>query len=579
MTNTTMTYGALVLRKLIDMQPINGAADNLPQPWGNLVEAVKAAPNPNERALAFNAAVTGLPEEAAIRDEVFHADPAASLDDLPTEPSDTPQVEPGERDLVLFTDMGNARRFAKQHAGRACFVSSWGWLIWSGKRWEIDETGQVYRLAKVTVKSLYRDAESTIDKYKDAVKATEAACELGDMQALNDARQARDKAKADADAILAWAMKSQGAARIEAMIKLAASEPEMIARTSDFDRNAWLLNCQNGILDLRTGALRAHDPAARLTKLAGAEYDPGAKCPTWEAFLQKIFSGKRDLINFMQRAAGYSLTGDVGEQCLFFLYGVGANGKSTFTGALQDVLGDYSMKTRAETLMVKRNESIPEEVAQLSGVRFMLAAELSEGQQLNESLIKDLTGGDKLRARLLYQKSFEYYPVAKPWLYGNHKPIIRGTDEGIWRRPKLIPFTVVIPPDERDKTLPAKLRVELAGILSWAVRGCLEWQRSGLNTPQDVTVATETFRAEQDTLAGFIYECLETNSLKDLQAGDMYKSYTGWARANGLDPKSQQTLSRQMTERGYTATEITGGGHRKYYQRLSLTAVGEQYKV
>jgi len=577
---TPLAYGAAALRKLIDGQPLNGHGDSLGEPYASLAQKVEACPrSPDLRGRAFDAALSSLDpsDAAAIRAAVFAADPAANLDDLAAQTETEAQdlgSDPGELqtdDKIHLTDMGNSRRFAQQHAGKIHYTEAWAWLVWSGKKWEQDDIGRVWRRARQTVKSIYKEAESALDKAKAEIRNIEQAQEKGDIEAVEAATKRGREAQDLGNKLLAWALKSQGTARIDAMLKQAKSEPEIATRPGEFDRSPWLLNVRNGILDLRTGNLKPHDPGAKLTKIAGAAYDPAAKCPTWQAFLTRIFDGNQELIDFLQRAAGYTLTGDVGEQCLFFLYGTGANGKSTFTGALQDVLGDYAMKTRAETLMLNRHDAIPEEIAQLAGVRFMLAAELGEGQKLNESLIKDLTGGDKLRGRLLYQKSFEYYPIAKPWLYGNHKPIIRGTDEGIWRRPKLIPFLVTIPESERDRNLPEKLRVELPGILTWAVQGCIAWQRGGLRPPGVVIAATDEFRNEQDVLAAFLADCCIINSLATVTAGELYQAYKAWAQESGLDhPLSKIAFSRQLGERGYRVNGRQPGNGRAYYQGLGL---------
>ncbi|HLA99655.1 MAG TPA: phage/plasmid primase, P4 family [Anaerolineales bacterium] len=459
-----------------------------------------------------------------------------------------PPPQPDNRDYREppgLNDVGNGQRLAQLFGGRLCYVTEWGWLAWDGKRWQADLDGAVMRFAKATARSIFSEA----------------------------ARATTDE---QAKALGKWAGGSHNRNRIESMIAMARSEPTIAARPGEFDGDPMLLNVQNGILDLQTGELNPHDPGAKLTKLAGALYDPGAQAPTWLAFLDRVFNGNRELIAFVQRAVGYSLTGDVGEQCLFFLYGTGANGKSTFTGAVQDMMGDYAMKTRAETLMLKKQDSIPEEVAQLAGVRFMLAAELGEGQRLNESLIKDLTGGDRLRARLLYSKSFEFLPVSKPWLYGNHKPTIRGTDEGIWRRPRLIPFRVTIPESDRDPKMPEKLRAELPGILAWAVRGCLEWQRVGLQTPAIVKAATHEFRVEQDILAGFLNECCIFKDEAIVTAGELYKTYKRWAEENGLNPMSNVNLSRQMGERGYSTRDPDGKPRRTAAGRALYKGIGLQ---
>ncbi len=449
----------------------------------------------------------------------------------PEVPENTVPVPEWALRMGSLTDAGNADRLVKQYGNRLRWVFEWGWLVYDGQRWSIDRNDQVVRLAKDTARSIYQEAAHA----KDDERSKELA---------------------------SWAGRSLSRTRIEAMIALARSE--LSARPENFDTDPWLLNCENGILDLRSGELRAHDSEAHLTKLAGTHYDPAASCSTWLKFLDRVFSGDREMIAFLQRAVGYSLTGDMGEQCLFFLYGRGANGKSTFTRAIQDILGEYGMQTRAEALMVRKSESIPEEVAQLAGVRFMLASELGDGQRLNESLIKDLTGGDKLRARLLHQNSFEYHPVAKPWIYGNHRPAVRGTDEGIWRRPHLIGFDVTIPEKERDRHLSEILRTELPGILAWAVRGCLEWQKLGLQPPDSVRTATQAYRAEQDILGAFLDDCCIINDLAIVAAGELYAAYKSWAEDSNVSILSSIAFSRSLEERGYSTKGLDGKSRRDH---------------
>jgi putative DNA primase/helicase len=436
-------------------------------------------------------------------------------------------------------DIGNGERMAARHGRNIRYVKEWGWLVWNGKYWQPDR-GEVARMAKETARSIAGEAAGIDDddRYK---------------------------------AILKHAAVSASASRRAAMIEACASELGIPAKPAEFDRDPWLLNCQNGILDLRTGELQPHDPGALMTKIAGTDYDPAAQAPIWQAFLERIFNGNQELISFLQRAAGYSLTGNTGEQCLFFAYGIGANGKSTFNGALQAALGDYAVKTPTDTLMLKYGDTnATNDQARLAGARAVFAAELAEGKRLNEPLVKDLTGGDIITARFLHKEFFEFTPVFKLWIYGNHKPIIRGTDEGIWRRIKLIPFMVTIPEGERDLGMPDKLRGELAGILAWAVRGCLAWQREGLRIPAEVTEATADFRAEQDTLATFLAECCVINPLASVTAGELYAEYKNWATESGLDPMSKITLSRRLAERGYSTNGREPGSGRAVYTGLGL---------
>ena len=245
----------------------------------------------------------------------------------------------------------------------------------------------------------------------------------------------------------------------------------------------------------------------------------------------------------------------------WFLYGTGANGKSVFSGVVGALLGDYAMKVRAEALMQKRQDGIPEEVAAMAGKRFALASELGDGQQLNESLIKDLTGGDRMRARYLHRNSFEFDPQVKVWMYGNHKPLVNGTDTGIWRRPRLVPFTVTIPEKERDPALLDKLFAEIDGVLSWAVAGCLAWQRDGLGTPDEVSAATKLYRTENDIIGRFLEECtIETKDEKFFAgAMQMYKAYQAWAENEGHKPMSNTAFGRKLSERGLDKKRESAG--------------------
>ena len=288
-------------------------------------------------------------------------------------------------------------------------------------------------------------------------------------------------------------------------------------------------------------------------------YDEGAEAPTWLAFLDRIMAGDRELIDFLQRAIGYSLTGDTREHCLFILYGTGRNGKSTKLETLRALLGDYAMQTPAETLLVKRENAIPNDIARLRGGRFVAASESEDGKWLAESLVKQLSGGDTLSARFMRGEWFDFLPTFKTWLATNHKPVIRGTDVAIWSRIRLVPFDVRIPDAEQDKGLGARLRAELPGILRWAVAGCLAWQRDGLGAPAGVRRATDRYREEMDVLAGFLADrCLVAPTAQASAAG-LYKAYTEWCEASGEKPLSQRALGPRLLERGFAAHKGTGG--------------------
>lgn len=424
------------------------------------------------------------------------------------------------------TDLGNSERFISRHGHDALYCYAWGkWLVWTGARWERDDAGKVHRLAKATVRSMYQEAADNEDEKER-------------------------KALAD------HAKRSEAEARIRAMLELAKSEQPV--SSEELDARPWLLNAQNGTVDLRTGKLRPHRQEDLITKLAPVEYDPDAKAPTWEAFLARVLPSE-ELRGFFQRAVGYSATGDTSEQCMFINHGGGANGKSTSQEAIATALGDYAMRAPTEMLLAKRAGGIPNDVARLKGARFVAASETEEGRRLAESLIKDLTGQDTITARFMRAEWFDFKPTHKLWLSTNHKPEIRGTDAAIWRRIRLVPWSVTIPPEEQDKQLPAKLREELPGIFAWIVQGCLEWQRQGLRPPDEVRRATGRYRAEMDVLAAFIDEECIVAEHASASAKALYSAYKAWCEENGERPETQRRFGGRLKERGFESGRMTTG--------------------
>jgi putative DNA primase/helicase len=417
-----------------------------------------------------------------------------------------------------LTDLGNARRLVHRHGRNLRYCWLWRkWLVWDGKRWVKDDTGEVYRLAKETVSSIYQEAA--------AAPNDEARKELGKH-----------------------ATRSEAGARIKEMVDLARSDVPVMP--DELDASPDLLNTESGTIDLRTGELREHRREDLTTKIAPTTYRPDAAAPTWEAFLERVLPGE-DLRAFVQRAVGYSATGDTSEQCMFINHGGGANGKSTFQEAIAAALGDYAMRAPTEMLLAKRSDGVPNDVARLKGARFVSASETEEGRRLAESRIKDLTGQDTITARFMKAEWFDFAPTHKLWLSTNHKPEIRGTDAAIWRRIRLVPWTVTIPPAEQDKKLPIALRHELPGILAWVVRGCLQWRREGLQAPDEVHKATGAYRAEMDVLAGFLAECCELHSGHWEYAKDLYECYKRWCNENGERPEPQRKFGGRLGERGF----------------------------
>ena len=451
-------------------------------------------------------------------------------------------------DRELFTDLGNARRFTRLHGPKFHYTQQWGWLAWTGQRWEMDSTGAVMRAAKDTAVGYYAEAAGKQDAAK-RLNEQAAADGLTDPQRAKLAEDA-GKLAGIAGAMNTWAKTCQGRARLESMVKLAESELPIATKTDDFNLKPWALNVQNGTVDLRTGKLQPHERGDLLTALAPVDYEPGALCPTWDKFLHRIMDGDTEMVDFLRRAIGYSLTGDVSEQKLFFPHGGGSNGKSTFITTLLSLLGqDYAAQAAPELLVVGKDRH-PTEVADLYGKRLVASIEVEDGRRLAEGLVKQLTGGDKIKARLMRQDFFQFDPTHKMWLVANHKPVVKGTDYAIWRRILLIPFDVTITDEEKDPQLLAKLLAEGPGILAWAVRGCLEWQRQGLGVPESVKRATAAYRGDSDTLALFLAECTVHVNTARTKASHLYARYEKWCKDNGEAPIGGTPFGRALTERG-----------------------------
>lgn len=438
------------------------------------------------------------------------------------------QYPPSSGDKIRLTELGNSRRLVKHHGQDLRFVGlARKWYAWDGRRWCPDETGEIYRRMKATAKSIYDEA---------------AQC-----------RQAELREK-----IAKWAIKSEAEKIIRAGITLAQSEPGIAVLPSGFDTDPWLLNCRNRTLDLRTGALRPHRRDDLITRLVPVDYDPAAEAPEWEKYLDRVMGGDRGMKSFLQRAAGYSLTGDISEQVLFILYGTGENGKSTFLDVLEALFGDYALHTPTETLMVKKNSGIPNDLARLAGARLVTAVEVEDGHRMSESVVKQWTGGDTITARFLNREFFQFKPHGKIWLAVNHKPQIGGTDHAIWRRIRLVPFAVRISPEERDDHLIDKLKAELPGILRWAVEGCLEWLRQGLAAPPGVVVATNDYRVEMDVLGSFLTECCTSGNGMEVQSGRLYEAYSAWCERSHERAMTMTKFAEKLKERGYDKKKSDG---------------------
>ncbi len=438
-------------------------------------------------------------------------------------PGDDPPSTPG-RDRpprgFNLTDLGNAERLVARHGENIRYCHALGkWFCWGGRRWADDRTGRVCYMGRETVRQIG-----------------------GAAPTLEDADERK--------ALLKWAISSEAKARIDAMIGLAEAEAGIPVAPEELDADPWKLNCLNGTVDLRTGALHPHRREDLITRLAPVEYDPDARSEVWERHLEDATGGDAQLAGFLQRAAGYSLTGDVSEEVLFFVHGPAAAGKSTFLEALKAALGDYATTADFEAFLARREVGgARNDIARLAGARLVASIEVDEGKRLAEGLIKMLTGGDTITARFLYKEAFEFLPTFKLWLAANHAPKVRDDDEAMWRRILRVPFDQVIPKGERDPAVKKTLRNPAAAgpaILAWAVEGCLAWQHEGLGIPPAVEEATQEYRDEMDPLRDFLEDCCVLAPDAWVLTGDLRHAYESWAREQG---EAHILRGRQFTDR------------------------------
>jgi putative DNA primase/helicase len=440
------------------------------------------------------------------------------------------------------TDAGNAELFAHLHRDMLRYDHRRGrWLEWAGHWWREDTTEQVVQRAIRTARYRFHQADSILDaKVREAVAV--------------------------------WASRSESRARLDACLAIARSVWPLQDDGEAWDADPWLLGVENGVVDLRTTQLREGRREDKLTRHAPVRFDAKAKCPAFDSFLAKI-QPDPEIRAYLQRRAGYSLTGDVGEQDLVFFHGSGANGKTTFANALLDTLGrDYARQAAPGLLLRHYGERHPTEVADLDGARLLLSTEVDEGRALAEELVKQLTGGDRLKARRMRQDFYEFECTFKIVLLANHKPTVKGTDLAIWRRIKLVPWDVTIPPQERDRKLREKLRREAPGVLNWALAGCLDWQRDGMREPAAVLAATEAYKAESDPLAQFIEDRCVVGDRYWVSSAAGYRSYQAWAGEQGMGERegSRLTATRFGKLIGERFQRARGHGGERGYRGIGL---------
>lgn len=406
------------------------------------------------------------------------------------------------------TEHGVATAFSQLFYRDLRYCAAWAkWVVWSGKRWELDSVQTVQYLTRMVCASAAQFCTSPAAKTR---------------------------------------LKSAGA--VAAVERLARADPKHIGRVNDWDSDVWRLNTPGGIVDLRTGVLGPHDRDHLMMRMANAT--PQGACPVWMRFLNEVTGGDKAFQLYLQKMAGYFLTGDLSTHALFFLYGTGSNGKSVFVNVISTVLGDYAATAPMETFMHSHSDRHPTDLAGLHGARFVTAVETEQGRRWNESRIKAITAGDPIAVRLMHRDFFTYTPQFKLLIAGNHLPEMRNIDEAMRRRMHLIPFTVTVPWEKRDPHLTEKLLRERDGILAWAVQGCLLWQKDGLQRPRTVDAATAAYFEAEDAIGTWISERCKRGADQRALTATLYNDWLQWAQASGEFPGSQRRFSSALLARG-----------------------------
>ena len=448
--------------------------------------------------------------------------------------NDTEQSESGQAHSLLFrypfTELGHSRRFIRLYGKdyRYCPELK-AWLHWCGTHWELDTTGQAIRAVKTIPRLLRKLVFEQVDDVKEVARL------IAKIETLET---------------------SHG---LTSSLKLAATELSVVVPIEKLDANQYRLPVLNGVIELTDGKFRPHHRQDYCSKILRVRFDQKAMCPSWVAFLEKVFDSNQELIAYVQRLIGYCLSGDTSEQVIFILHGTGANGKSTLVTMLLELLGPFAVNIPMETLINRKSYAIPNDVARLKGARLAAAAETEDGQRLSEAKVKQMTGGDRLPARFLFKEFFDFVPQFKLMLALNHLPEITGGGYAIWRRLQVIPFSVTIPEGQRDRELLPKLRAELPGILAWAVRGYVEWRRIGLAPPDAVRNAVDRYRESSDVVGEFL-EARTVSALSGQETkADLYRAFASWCEANVVEPMRKSSFGRRMVERGYKDGRGSGG--------------------
>ncbi len=435
---------------------------------------------------------------------------AKELAKLPDIAKNLPKKNESKVEKNHFTDLGNANKFAEYFGGIVRFDhKKKRWLIWQEPRWRPDVDGKIYRLAIASVKRQYKEAEKIQDD---------------------------DKRKA----VIQWTIKCENKTKLEAACEIAKNLDPITDSGEKWDQNTMLLSCPNGIVNLTTSTLRPGKAEDLITMTTGINYNPHAVCPLWKQFLNETFDGNQELINYIHKAIGYSLTGRMDEQVVFFCYGVGANGKSVFISVLQKIFGDYGHNVPFSTFQNQGARGNTNDLAALELKRWVVSSEALGGKRLDETVVKNISGGDPVTARYLFKEFGTFIPHCKIWFFVNHKPVVKDDSHGFWRRVRLIPFTHTVEKAKQNKKLASKLQTEAEGILAWLIEGALLWQKEGLTPiPKAVEDATAEYQRDSDTLADFIYEKCVVNNDAQVQANELWIAYKLWEDGQGLPEKEK----------------------------------------
>ena len=432
----------------------------------------------------------------------------------------------GEARTRAFTDLGNVERFLDRHSSSFRYTAGKGWYSYDGTRWVPESDGAVMVAAWETVRAIGAEPEIPVE---------EGHRGRPPMQPRG------------------WMRQSEGRARLESMVALSRSAPGIATKEEEFDTHDWLFNVKNGTVDLKTGTLLPHDRKHMLSVISPVEYDPKAQCPKWMEFLEKVMQNDQELVSFLQRLFGYTMSGSTAEQAFVVNFGAGNNGKSTALDIVKRVMGGYADTTPFATFSEKRNGGgVPNDVAALHKSRMIVASEGERTSKLAEAQIKTITGNETVSARFLFKDFFSFRPKFTLFLQSNHRPIITGTDHGIWRRVRFIPWEYTFPESEINRNwAEEEFEAEGSGILSWMVRGCLEYRKRGLAEPEVVKAAIQSYRENEDVLGRWIKEeCSVGPEVGEAPAAGLYAVYRNWCQSTGEQAVKDRDFRAELIKRG-----------------------------